>query len=387
MGFLLKAAARKSPLSQAQVKEVMEELCLPYTPIFVESYGDLDRKTSLRTLEKNDFFTREVDALVLSGKADIAIHSAKDLPEEIPEGLKILALTRGKDSSDSLVMREGESLSHVKVVATSSVNREQNVRQIKPDVSFVDIRGTIGERLEKLLTKEIDGVVIAEAALIRLGLNPNRLTLPGATTPLQGQLAIVARHDFFLPELEKLDIRPKDTLYLGLRCKNPLWHHFPIIEIERIPFSPVEDATHTIFTSRTAAKIYRPYLTEGPIFCTGKATARDLAPLSTLIAAEEQAEGVVELLKQYDLKNAHIVWPRAEGARSLISDFLKDKCRLTELPLYRAKTTRNKLPDPTPFKKLFFTSPSTVSAYQELFGALPEDKELLALGPITKNFL
>ncbi|MCB1114367.1 MAG: uroporphyrinogen-III synthase [Chlamydiia bacterium] len=387
MGVSLKVAARSSPLSKAQVKEVFGPLDIPFEPIFVTSHGDIDKKTSLRALDKTDFFTREVDALVLSGKADVAVHSAKDLPEEIPEGLKIAAITKGQDPSDSLVMREGESLSDVKVVATSSVNREHNVKQLKADVAFVDIRGTIGERLEKLYQGDVDGVVIAEAALIRLGLNPNRVTLPGSTTPLQGQLAIVARHKTFIPELEALDVRPKETLYLGLRCKNPLWHHFPIIEIEDLPFERADGATHYIFTSRTAAKKYRPFLENRPIFCVGKATAKELEGFEVKVAELEQAEGVVELLKTVDLEGAHVVWPRAEGARTVISDYLNEKCRLTEIPLYRVRTTTLLPPDPKDFKQIVFTSPSTVKAYQELFGKLPHDKELLSIGEITKEFI
>ena len=274
----LKVAARASPLSQAQIKEVLDPLGMAYETVLVRTYGDLDRRQSLRTLDKTDFFTREVDELVLSGACDLAIHSAKDLPQELPEGLKIIALTAGRDPSDSLVLRQGITLPQVKKVATSSARREDAVRALKSDIDFCDIRGTIHERLAFLNSGEVDGVVLAEAALLRLGLNPPRLTLPGETTPLQGQLALVARHENDFPFLQTLDTRKKETLYLGLRCPNPLWHHFPIIKINPVPFRPIEEATHYLFTSRTAVQLYRPYLTQRPIFCTGKATAAELPP-------------------------------------------------------------------------------------------------------------
>lgn len=169
---------------------------LLFAPIFIKTSGDCDRTTSLRTLDKSDFFTREIDEMLLKGECRLAIHSAKDLPEPLPKGLKLVALTKGVDPSDSLVLRQGEQLGAKKIVATSSVRREEMVRLLFPDVDFVDIRGTIGERLAKLEKGEVDGVVIAEAALIRLELTHlNRISLPGETAPFQGRLAIIARAD------------------------------------------------------------------------------------------------------------------------------------------------------------------------------------------------
>lgn len=193
--------ARQSPLSQAQVKEIHSELRKHYPKVefdvkLVATYGDKDKTTSLRTLDKTDFFTREVDALVLNGTCRIGIHSAKDLPEPLTEGLLLIALTLGVDSSDALVLRKQGDLKAGAIVATSSERREEAVRKLHAGIKFVDIRGTIGERLEKLSSGQVDGVVIAEAALIRLGLtHMNRISLPGPTVPHQGQLAITARAD------------------------------------------------------------------------------------------------------------------------------------------------------------------------------------------------
>ena len=206
----LKIGSRASPLAIAQVDEVIKELQLHHPHIqfscnFIETTGDKDRQTSLRTLDKTDFFTKEIDTMLLSGTCRIGIHSAKDLPAPLPKGLAIAALTKGLDPSDSLVLKPGVNLSNIPkiaLIATSSVRREDAVRQLIPHALFKDIRGTIWERLQ-FLTQEtaaqknkIDGVVIAEAALIRLRLTHlNRLKLPGDTTPLQGQLAIVIRDD------------------------------------------------------------------------------------------------------------------------------------------------------------------------------------------------
>lgn len=164
-------------------------------PTFVETYGDLDRKTSLRMLGKTDFFTREVDEQVLSGHCDLAVHSAKDLPDELPEHLSLIAMTKGLDSRDALVLRQGdtlEALSSNAVIATSSERRAEAVGLLRQDFRFMDLRGTIEERLHLLDTGQADGVVVAEAALIRLRLTHlNRIYLPGSTVEGQGQLAVV----------------------------------------------------------------------------------------------------------------------------------------------------------------------------------------------------
>lgn len=195
----IEVGARDSPLSRCQVKEIYEALRIHYpdivfNTIYVKTTGDHDQTTSLRTLDKTDFFTREIDQMLLEGKCRIAIHSAKDLPDPLSEGLEIVALTKSIDPSDSLVLREGESHFKEAIIATSSLRREEMVKKIIPDARFVDIRGNIGERLAKLEKGEIDGVVVAEAALIRLGLTHlYRVGLPGETASLQGRLAVVAR--------------------------------------------------------------------------------------------------------------------------------------------------------------------------------------------------
>ena len=196
---------RGSPLALVQVDEVLDELQQFHPNIrfdirIVETSGDLDQKTSLKDIrEKSDFFTREIDRLQTSGGCRISIHSAKDLPQPLHSDLSIVALTKGVDPSDSLVIPDGESLETLPSgaqIATSSVRREEAVLELREDLTFVDIRGPIEKRIAELEFGRVDGVVVAEAALIRLGLTGlNRITLPGPTTEFQGQLAIIARKD------------------------------------------------------------------------------------------------------------------------------------------------------------------------------------------------
>jgi hydroxymethylbilane synthase len=219
----ISVAARSSELSQTQVKEVLEGLHLHYpqvtfTTTSLETTGDIDQTTSLRNLGKTDFFTAQVDRFQLEGKCRVSIHSAKDLPEPLANGLTIAAITKGLDPSDSLVLRQSQKttdLSTVSLIATSSIRREEAAKSLVPHAKFTDLRGDIKKRLSLLDKGSVDGVIVAEAALIRLGLTDlNRVKLPGETTALQGQLAIVVRNDDneMIEMFSCLDERKKDSL-------------------------------------------------------------------------------------------------------------------------------------------------------------------------------
>ncbi len=192
----IKTGARSSPLSRTQFEEVraLMPARLVLEPVWVSSPGDRDRTISLRNLDRTDFFTRDLDKMLLLKTIRLAIHSAKDLPDPLPDGLALALVTKGIDPRDSLVFREGDSLSTLPsgaVIATSSSRREEVVKQLRGDLVFIDLRGSIEERLAKL-TDGADGVVVAEAAIIRLKLTHlNRVSLPGETAPGQGKLALV----------------------------------------------------------------------------------------------------------------------------------------------------------------------------------------------------
>lgn len=200
--MIVTVGARTSRLSRIQVAEVyglLTKFCphIDFHPTFVSSPGDRDQKTALGPMDKTDFFTRDVDRLLLSGAVRIAVHSAKDLPEPLPHGLKIVAITEGVSCHDALVFPTGETyatLPENAVIGVSSPRRVEMIHQIAPDAICKEIRGTIERRIEQLENGNFDAVVIAEAALIRLGIRHlYRLRLPGKAAPLQGQLAILAQ--------------------------------------------------------------------------------------------------------------------------------------------------------------------------------------------------
>lgn len=197
-------AARDSRLSCAQVKEVHQNLQVFYpnrifVPTWIRTKGDNRLDLSLRFLSKTDFFTKEVDQLVLSGKCRVGIHAAKDLPDSLEKGLKIVAITKGVDARDVLVLPPHQTLDTLPPkarIATSSLRRKEGIKHLREDLLCVDIRGVIEARLACLYRGEIDGLVVAEAALIRLGLTHlNRMFLSTKVAVLQGKLAVVARAD------------------------------------------------------------------------------------------------------------------------------------------------------------------------------------------------
>ncbi len=196
----LRLIARSSPLSLLQVKEAMALVPgTPFSLIETRSLGDKRKDISLMSPEAvPDFFTRELDRALLEGEADLAVHSAKDLPYPLPPGLETICLTAGDaDKSDSLVSRSGKGLKALPPsarIGTSSSMRRAELLTLRPDLEVVSIRGTIEERIAQVDAGEVDALIVASCALRRLGLM-GRATerLPFATHPLQGNLALTAR--------------------------------------------------------------------------------------------------------------------------------------------------------------------------------------------------
>lgn len=157
--------------------------------------GDRDMKTPLTENDADDFFTDTLDEALLNREIDIAVHSAKDLPRRMRDGLCLFALTAGLDETDAFVgkVRFGELKAGAKV-GTSSEIRQKAVKALKPEVDVVDIRGPIEERMRLVESGVCDGIIVATAALKRLGLERHiKDIMPWEAAPLQGQLAVVGR--------------------------------------------------------------------------------------------------------------------------------------------------------------------------------------------------
>jgi hydroxymethylbilane synthase len=144
---------------------------------------------------------KELEEALLDGRADLAVHSAKDLPGDLPDGLAVIAVPRREDPRDALVGAPGglAGLLPGARVGTGSPRRAAQLRAIRPDLEFAEIRGNVGTRLDKMSRGDVDALVLAMAGLVRLGVRPAHTTpLPLAESvpaPGQGALALEGRAD------------------------------------------------------------------------------------------------------------------------------------------------------------------------------------------------
>ena len=171
---VLRVASRKSPLALIQVREVFELLektgaRQPFEILTFDTAGDRDQTTPLTLQPADDFFTDTIDQAVMAGVADIGIHSAKDIPQKLPQGLKIFALTPALDETDAWVSRYSfAELPAGSSVGTSSLLRQEMIHSTRADLKCVDIRGTIQERIKLVEENKIQGIIVATCALKRL---------------------------------------------------------------------------------------------------------------------------------------------------------------------------------------------------------------------------
>lgn len=199
MNKKIRVIARGSRLSRLQVEEVFKNFPeLAYEIKYLESYGDKNQQISLLNGEAPaDIFTRELDDAIRQGDADIAIHSAKDLPYPLPEDIEVIALFPAFDTTDSLVSRDHRKLAELpagSIIGTSSPLRKKGLNELRPDLTIKGIRGCIEERVQQVKDGKYDAAIVATCALKRLGME-DEITelLPFPTHPLQGFLAITAK--------------------------------------------------------------------------------------------------------------------------------------------------------------------------------------------------
>ena len=199
MNKKIRVIARGSRLSRLQVEEVFKNFPeLAYEIKYLESYGDKNQQISLLNSEAPaDIFTRELDDAIRQGDADIAIHSAKDLPYPLPEDIEVIALFPAFDTTDSLVSRDHKKLAELpagSIIGTSSPLRKKGLNELRPDLTIKGIRGCIEERVQEVKDGKYDAAIVASCALKRLGMEDEIAeVLPFPTHPLQGFLAVTAK--------------------------------------------------------------------------------------------------------------------------------------------------------------------------------------------------
>lgn len=197
--------SRSSQLALIQAESVVAKLREAYPDLKISlskvlTRGDRDRRTSLERIGRVGIFVKELEEALLDGRIDLAVHSLKDVPTEIPAGLCLLAVTERLDPRDVLVAKSRLSeLPSGTRIGSGSLRRAVELTQYRPDLEVCSIRGNVDTRLRKVASGEVDGVIVAAAAILRLGWAdrvteylPVEYFLPAVG---QGALVIEARLD------------------------------------------------------------------------------------------------------------------------------------------------------------------------------------------------
>ncbi len=206
MSAPLRVGTRASALALWQTEHVRARLhAAGYRTERVEirTTGDMVQDVPLARIGSRALFTRQIDDAMLDGRIDLAVHSLKDLPTVLPEGIALAAVAEREDPRDALVGRGPlgwDDLPRGGIVATSSLRRRAQLLHLRPDLEVRDVRGNVDTRLRKLdASSEWSAILLAVAGLVRLGLDQRigerlspELILPA---PGQGALAVTARRD------------------------------------------------------------------------------------------------------------------------------------------------------------------------------------------------
>ncbi len=192
-----KLAIKQAEIVINEIKKYMPEIAVNIKKI--KTLGDKMPGIPLDEIKEEDVFTRELDNALLNNEIDLAVHSLKDLPRDLPRGLSVKIFPKKEDSRDVLVSRNKLSLNELPegaLIGTSSARRTERVKDLRPDLNFAPIRGNIDERIKKVEDGQYDATILAAAGLNRLGLQgkiAEYFEFP--TAPGQGMLAIVTREE------------------------------------------------------------------------------------------------------------------------------------------------------------------------------------------------
>lgn len=196
----IRIGTRPSKLAVKQAEMVsflLKGRGLESTIVPLSSSGDVDSKTPLYESKGTGIFVEEINRAVLENKVDLAVHSAKDLPSSLPDGLEVLAVLQREDPSDALIAKEPlMKLPSGSVIGTSSMRRIRELRMVRGDLKTANIRGNLDTRLRKLSEGEYDGIIVAKAGLNRLAIDvvAQGLSLDDfLPAPNQGIIAVVGK--------------------------------------------------------------------------------------------------------------------------------------------------------------------------------------------------
>ncbi len=196
----LKIATRQSPLALWQAEHIRARLEAMHADLTVElvtfvTQGDKILDTPLAKIGGKGLFVKELEAALMGGRADLAVHSMKDVPMALPEGLSLAVICEREDPLDAFVSNHYASFADLPQgakVGTSSLRRKCQILKARPDLEIIDLRGNVGTRLSKLDDGQYDAIILASAGLKRLGLAERiRHTIqPDVSLPAVGQGAL-----------------------------------------------------------------------------------------------------------------------------------------------------------------------------------------------------
>jgi len=177
MPRIIRIATRKSPLALWQANEVSRQLKMYHPDLEVElvtmtTQGDKILDTPLAKIGGKGLFVKELEVGMLEGDADIAVHSMKDVPMAFPEGLHLSVVMERENPTDAFVSNTIASISDLPLnakVGTCSLRRQTQLKEVRPDIEILDLRGNVNSRLAKLDNGDYDAIILASAGLIRLG--------------------------------------------------------------------------------------------------------------------------------------------------------------------------------------------------------------------------
>lgn len=202
---VIRIATRQSPLALWQANHIKEQLktrwpMLTFELVPMTTSGDRFLKDKLQTLGGKGLFVKELEEALLDNRADLAVHSTKDMPAQFPEGLTLTAICKRDNPFDALICPEFKTLDclpHNAIVGTASLRRQSLLLTYRPDLQIKSLRGNVQTRLSKLESGEYQAIILAAAGLERMGLQhhinqylPEEIMLPACG---QGALCIESR--------------------------------------------------------------------------------------------------------------------------------------------------------------------------------------------------
>ena len=304
MKEILRIATRQSPLALWQANFVKAELEKYHPNLTVElvtmvTKGDVILDTPLAKIGGKGLFVKELELALLEERADIAVHSMKDVPMSFPEGLGLSVICEREDPRDAFVSNRYASLAELPegaIVGTSSLRRQCQLMAAYPHLTIKSLRGNVGTRLSKLDNGEYDAIILASAGLIRLGM-PERIksfisvedSLPAAG---QGAVGIETRVNDtrVLNYLAKLNHNPTACCVMAERAMNTRLQggcQVPIGGFATLNGEELE--LNALVGSLDGSTIIR---------ASGKAHQRDAEQLGIRIAEQLLAQGADKILAE-----------------------------------------------------------------------------------------